>query len=365
VRTIKETGVIDSAKMERDLITNTVSEKWEKDIPRRVRKFGVQEAAQNAKLAKRKKGELGYRKSRECLSEAISIEATAYGGPIRRVTAQAESKVVAITISPNTRLGKEGPLKTKASPLARKLLLENNGMQFGGKLVWEKRVNRFYLVMLRNIEPARDRDPSFQSKKTVSLDPGIKTVQTFYSPDGTHGTFLDGYETYVDAKIELLRKLHARLESIKDMRCQKKYRATRSTQRRVRRTHFKLSKWMDNQHYFIINELFREWDIVVFPVLNVSRIIRQKGRCFGTLMALRLSCISHYKLRMRCKDRAETLEGKYVIEVGEPGTSRTCGHCGHWHQGLGGSRVFRCPKCQVEIDRDVNGARNNLLATIG
>ena len=355
--------MIDSAKMERDLISNSVAEEWEKDIPRRVRKFGVQEAAKNAKMAKERNGELGYRTSRDCLSESISIEATAYGGPIRRATAQPNSKVVQITISPNTRLGREGPLTTKASPLARKLLLENNGMQFGGKLVWEKRVNRFYLVMLRHIEPVRDPDPSFQSKKTVALDPGIKTVQTFYSPDGTHGTFLDGYETYVDAKIELLRKLHARLEFIKGKRCEKKYRATRSTRRRILRTHCKLSNWMDNQHYFIINELFREWDIVVFPVLNVSRIIRRKGRCFDKLMAHRLSCISHYKLRMRCKHRAETLGGKYVIEVGEPGTSRTCGHCGHWHQGLGGSRVFRCPRCQVEIDRDVNGARNNLLAT--
>ena len=358
--------MIDWAKMERDLISNAVPEEWEKDIPRRVRKFGVQEAAKNAKLAKLKRGELGFRKSKECLSEAISIEATAHGGPIRKVAAvSGSSKVVEITMSPNTRLGKEGPLKTKASPLVRKLLLEDNGLKFGGKLVWEKRVNRFYLIMLRNIEPRCDPDPSFQTKKTVALDPGIKTVQTFYSPDGTHGTFLEGYETYVDTTIALLRKLHQRLECIKEKRCAKKYRATRSTRRRILRTHFKLSKWMDNQHYFIINELLSAWDIVVFPVLNVSRIIRRKQRPFDAMTALRLSCISHYKLRMRCKDRAETLGGKYVIEVGEPGTSRTCGQCGHWHKDLGGSRVFRCPRCLVEIDRDVNGARNNLLATFG
>ena len=44
--------------MERDLISNSVAEEWEKDIPRRVRKFGVQEAAKNAKMAKERNGEL-------------------------------------------------------------------------------------------------------------------------------------------------------------------------------------------------------------------------------------------------------------------------------------------------------------------
>eukprot|EP00961_Rhodomonas_salina_P239212 3231609-Rhodomonas_salina.1 len=55
--------------------------------------------------------------------------------------------------------------------------------------------------------------------------------------------------------------------------------------------------------------------------------------------------------------------GSHRRERGAAAASRTCGHCGHWHEGLGGARVFRCPQCSVEIDRDVNGARNNLLAT--
>jgi len=42
-------------------------------------------------------------------------------------------------------------------------------------------------------------------------------------------------------------------------------------------------------------------------------------------------------------------------------TSKTCGNCGHVHYKLGGNRIFKCPHCEIQISRDVNGARNILL----
>ncbi|RHZ50134.1 hypothetical protein Glove_505g20 [Diversispora epigaea] len=50
-----------------------------------------------------------------------------------------------------------------------------------------------------------------------------------------------------------------------------------------------------------------------------------------------------------------------VIICTEEYTSKTCGCCGHIHRKLGGSKVFRCPSCTAELDRDINGARNILL----
>ena len=41
--------------------------------------------------------------------------------------------------------------------------------------------------------------------------------------------------------------------------------------------------------------------------------------------------------------------------------SKTCGFCGYIHKKLGGSKVFCCPQCKTNLDRDINGARNILL----
>ena len=39
-----------------------------------------------------------------------------------------------------------------------------------------------------------------------------------------------------------------------------------------------------------------------------------------------------------------------VRVITEPGT---CGGCGYWNSALGGSRIFKCNRCSVELDRDV------------
>src|SRR5690606_28489903 len=42
-------------------------------------------------------------------------------------------------------------------------------------------------------------------------------------------------------------------------------------------------------------------------------------------------------------------------------TSKTCGNCGFLNFTLGQKKIFSCPQCSIEMDRDVNAARNILL----
>ncbi|MFK0729908.1 MAG: zinc ribbon domain-containing protein [Gloeotrichia echinulata IR180] len=44
--------------------------------------------------------------------------------------------------------------------------------------------------------------------------------------------------------------------------------------------------------------------------------------------------------------------------------SKTCGNCGHINYKLGGKKVFKCPHCGSQMNRDVNGARNILLRAL-
>ena len=58
--------------------------------------------------------------------------------------------------------------------------------------------------------------------------------------------------------------------------------------------------------------------------------------------------------------------GGWVAKVPAPYTSQRCSACGTLPDGrlLRGERVFRCPSCSIEEDRDVNAARNILLAGV-
>ena len=66
---------------------------------------------------------------------------------------------------------------------------------------------------------------------------------------------------------------------------------------------------------------------------------------------------SHKKCKAREYDAV-------VIEINESYTSKTCGKCGYILNDLGGKKVFECPVCGLEIDRDYNGVRNVYLRTL-
>ena len=51
---------------------------------------------------------------------------------------------------------------------------------------------------------------------------------------------------------------------------------------------------------------------------------------------------------------------KKVIKIQEIKEGR-CGICGKQKKDLNGSKIYECKKCNIKIDRDINGARNILI----
>lgn len=70
---------------------------------------------------------------------------------------------------------------------------------------------------------------------------------------------------------------------------------------------------------------------------------------------------SHYSFRKILENKSKQYPWCKVFVVNEAFTSKTCGCCGFIHAKLGSSKTFKCPRCKIEMDRDVNGARNILL----
>ena len=72
---------------------------------------------------------------------------------------------------------------------------------------------------------------------------------------------------------------------------------------------------------------------------------------------------SHYRFKQVLKNKAE-LSGSRVIDVTEEFTSKTCTKCGHVHQKLGGSKIFKCPECGHTLKRDFNSALGIMLKAL-
>jgi transposase len=157
----------------------------------------------------------------------------------------------------------------------------------------------------------------------------------------------------------------------------------RAHQRAARR----VTDWRRHAHYDAIGFLVQQqqWDVVVASTARFGTMVRRdaggggRTRVFGRRMAARTYGWAHYAFNQRLASAAAT-RGVYVHWTTEDGTSGTCGRCGVWNANLGPAETFVCvhrarggpargaltsnPQCGVRVDRDVNGARNNLLCAL-
>ncbi|CAG8843760.1 31993_t:CDS:1, partial [Racocetra persica] len=70
---------------------------------------------------------------------------------------------------------------------------------------------------------------------------------------------------------------------------------------------------------------------------------------------------SHFRFQQHLAHKAREHPWYRIIICTEEYTSKTCGFCGYIYHKLDGSKVFCCPKCKTELDRDINDARNIFL----
>ena len=70
--------------------------------------------------------------------------------------------------------------------------------------------------------------------------------------------------------------------------------------------------------------------------------------------------MSLYKFKERLKYKCSINNTSYM-EIDESYTSKTCSKCGYYKKNLGGSKIYKCDKCALNINRDINGSRNILL----
>ena len=126
---------------------------------------------------------------------------------------------------------------------------------------------------------------------------------------------------------------------------------------------YRICNLVDECHRKTALWLVQTFDVIIIPKFNGGQMGRRKHRKIGSRTVRKIMTWAHSRFRGRLVSKAEEF-GKQVSVVSEAYTSKTCSRCGWVHQRLGGRKVFRCGRCALEIDRDVNGARGIFLRAL-
>jgi putative transposase len=190
---------------------------------------------------------------------------------------------------------------------------------------------------------------------TISLDPGVRTFLVGY--DGQNTNVLH-FGTDASKKIEYVCM---RLDLLISRSSKEPQRKRVSLRKAIKRLRKRIENMVTDMHYKVANFLCENYKTIKIPVFK-SRVMVQSGK-LNSKVARRMMNLSHYLFKTRLLSVSEEYKNCKVEIVGEEFTSQTCGKCGTLNKELGISKLFKCvnPKCRIEIDRDINGARNILL----
>ena len=121
---------------------------------------------------------------------------------------------------------------------------------------------------------------------------------------------------------------------------------------RVARTHTHIANQRRDQAHKLSTWLAMMYSLIAIEALNVQGLARSRlAKSVHDAAWAQLLAMLDYKV-------AKT--GSRVIRVDPRGTSQMCSGCGDAVPKDLGQRTHRCPHCGLELDRDVNAARNIL-----
>jgi putative transposase len=238
-------------------------------------------------------------------------------------------------------------------------------------LIRSKWLNRYWLcIPYKIIVPTTESFPD----KILAIDPGIRTFQTWYRSDGSFGQH--GHEARkrllkINNKISALQSQLDRMPNIQKANKEENneiLKARIPLEKKKRQLFLKKQNWITHCHYESMKELTsEEKTLILLPIFQVKQMIAKKERKRGPLsreVKQSMLDLSFYKFRMRFEQYLEKHHERkcHVKIVTEEYTSKTCGNCGNEKKVSGDT--YKCNKCKVVLDRDVNGARNILLKAI-
>jgi putative transposase len=203
---------------------------------------------------------------------------------------------------------------------------------------------RWFVCFSCDLGPAPDKRPP---AKVVGIDVGL----THFAVT-SDGEVIDNPRWFRRAEASLAERQRV---------LERKQRRSRSRERaklQVGKAHLKVKNQRLDHARKLAVSLFTRYDVVKFEKLNIAGMVQ------GQNLGKSISDAGWRVFTQALKCKAEEA-GTWALEVDPRGTSIRCSQCGTDVPKTLADRVHSCSTCGLEIDRDLNAARNILNSPPG
>ena len=218
------------------------------------------------------------------------------------------------------------------------------------KLLMSK-LGKYSLVIVFHDPPCESQTGKI---KQCSIDPGVRTAATIYSPEpGVCYKLGDG-------DISRISRLCIHLDKL--ISSQQK-NGKKSKSKAIIRARARIRNLVTEFHCKAVHFLLSKFNEIILPPFNVSHMVKKANRKISSETVRQMLCWRHYGFKQRLLNAAIRYGAKVYIRE-ESWTSKTCTHCRNVKHNLGGAKIYKCDICKLKADRDCCGARNIFLKNI-
>jgi IS605 OrfB family transposase len=208
-------------------------------------------------------------------------------------------------------------------------------------------IGNYYLCIPIGIKLNENQVP----QKMISIDPGVRTFLTGYTPDGYMYHIGENDIQRICRLNHYKSKLQTRLTKQPGQRIKKAFnKVCEKIRNLINDCHKKIAKW-----------LLSNFEYVIIPKLNTGSFLQKK---MSKKVKNQIKAWSHCSFIKRLKMKNREYPNTKVIVPTEEYTSKTCSSCGEIHNKLGSNKTFNCPNCNLQFDRDANASLNILLKIV-
>jgi putative transposase len=254
------------------------------------------------------------------------------------------------------------------------------------RLIYIKDKNLYQLLVPKYIE----RKIKKEKEEIVSLDPGEKIFQTYYS-ENSFGKIGENIKTDILKSETQIRKVERIIKRNKNKNGNK-IKNKKNLRKKRRKIYEKITNRVKDLHNKTALFLCKKYKKILIPEFSTSKMIKNKysknelnkikeekgieemkiklkentkNNRLQKRVKFVLNMYSHYKFKKHLINKGNEY-GCEVKEVTEEYTSMTCTKCGTISNDYctENKRQKICQNCKFTINRDVNGSRNILLKNI-
>lgn len=171
---------------------------------------------------------------------------------------------------------------------------------------------RYYLCIVQKV---KNKSKNIKSKDNiVALDPGVRTLQTYYS-QGECGAIGDNKD---------IRKINSRIDKLEGLKYQLSAKKRYNIKRRCLILRTKITNKVNDLHWKTASFLTQRYQVIFLPHFRVKQMCMKNN---NKKVNREMCNLAHYKFKERLKYKSR-LNNCQVIDCCESYTSKTCSKCG-------------------------------------